>query len=97
MAQTNRQSNSTSFKYKTSITGSTYNVPRRITDENGNPVNNSNYVADKRGTKEAKIAVPLKHVGHFSNILNIPLVNNEVSLGLSWFATCVITSMEKRI
>ena len=28
--------NSKSFKYKTSITGSTYNVPRRITDDDGN-------------------------------------------------------------
>ena len=43
--------NSKSFKYKTSITGSTYNVPRRITDEDGNPANNPNYVANKRGTK----------------------------------------------
>ena len=29
--------------------------------------------------------------------LNIPLVNCEVSLALSWSATCVITSMEKRM
>ena len=27
----------------TSITGSTYNVPRRITGADGNPVNNLNY------------------------------------------------------
>ena len=39
---------SKSFKYETSITGSTYNVPRRITDEGDNPANNPNYVADKR-------------------------------------------------
>ena len=30
--------NSKSFKYKTSITGSTYNVPRRITSADGNPI-----------------------------------------------------------
>ena len=30
--------NSKSFKYKISITGSTYNVPGRITDADGNPV-----------------------------------------------------------
>ena len=57
--------NSKSFKYKTSITRSTYNVPRRITDEDGNPADNPSYVPDKRGTKEFKIAVPLKHVGNF--------------------------------
>ena len=35
--------NSKSFKYKTSITGRTYNVSRRITDDDDNPVNNLNY------------------------------------------------------
>ena len=35
--------NSKSFKFKTSITGSTYNVPRRIADADGDPVNNPNY------------------------------------------------------
>ena len=35
--------NSKSFKYKTSISGSTCNVPRRITGADGNPVNNPNY------------------------------------------------------
>ena len=47
--------NSKSFKYKASITGSTYNVPRRITDKDGNPANNPNYVVDKRGTKKLKL------------------------------------------
>ena len=89
--------NSRSFKYKTSITGSTYNVPRRITGADGNPVNNPDYDQNKRGTKEVEIAVPLKHLGNFWNSLNIPLVNCEVSLALSWSENCVITSMEKRI
>ena len=35
--------NSKSFKYKTNITGSTYSVPRRITDNDGNPADNPNY------------------------------------------------------
>ena len=42
-----------------SITRNNYNVPRRMTDEDGNPANNPNYVADKRGTKE------VKHLGNF--------------------------------
>ena len=57
--------NSKSFKYKTSITGSTYNVSRRITDADGSLVNNFNYYQNKRGTKEVEIAVPLKHVGNY--------------------------------
>ena len=89
--------NSKSFKYMTSITGNTYNVPRRITDDDGNLPNNPNYDQNKRGTKEVKIAVPLKHLGNFWNSLNIPLINCEVSLALSWSETCVITSMEKRL
>ena len=86
-----------SFKHKTNITGSTYNVPWRIIGADGNPVNNPNYDRNKRGTKEVEIAVSLKHLGNFWNSLNIPLVNCEVFLTLSWSATCVITSMKKRI
>ena len=81
--------NSKSFKYKTSITGST--------DDDGNPANNLNYDQNKRGTKEVEIAVPLKHLGNFWNSLNILLVNCELSLVLSWSETCVITSMKKRL
>ena len=47
--------NSKSIKYKTSITGSTYNIPRRKTGADGNPVNNPNYDQNKRGTREAEI------------------------------------------
>ena len=89
--------NSKSFKYKTSTTGSTYNVPRRIIDNPGNPANNSNCDQNKRGTKEVESAVPLKHLGNFRNSLNIALINCKVSLTLSWSANCVITSLEKRL
>ena len=89
--------NSKSFKYKTSIAGSTYNVPRRMTGADGNPVNNPNNDRNKRGRKEVEIAAPLKHLGNFWNSLNIVLINCEVSLALSWSANCVFTSMEKRI
>ena len=51
--------NSEFFKYKTSITGSTYNVDARITNVEGNVVNNPAYDANKSGKKEVKIAVSL--------------------------------------
>ena len=57
--------NSESFKYKTSITGSTYNVNKRITNTEGNQVNNANYDAKKSGKKEVEIAVPLKYLCNF--------------------------------
>ena len=57
--------NSKYFKYKTSITGSTHNIPRRVTGADGNLVNNPNYDRNKRGTREVEIVVPLKHLGNF--------------------------------
>ena len=79
--------NSKFFKYKTSITGSTFNVAAVA----------EGYDANKEGTKEVEIAVPLKHLSNFCKTLDIPLINCEVSLTLSWFANCVITSLEKRL
>ena len=43
--------NSESFKYKTNIRGSTYNVDTRITNAEGNLVNNPAYDANKSGKK----------------------------------------------
>ena len=50
---------SKSLKYKTNITGSTYHVDARITNTEGNVVNNTAYDANKSG-KKVEIAVPLK-------------------------------------
>ena len=44
-----------------------------------------------------EIVVPLKHLSNFWNTLDIPLINCEVSLALSWSENCVITSLEKRL
>ena len=41
--------------------------------------------------------MPLKYLRNFWRTLDIPLINCEVSLALSWSATCVITSLEKRL
>ena len=47
--------NSESFKYKTSITWSTYNVDAEITNEEGNVVDNPAYDANKSGNKEVEL------------------------------------------
>ena len=57
----------------------------------------TNYVANRRGTKEVEIAVSLTHLDNFWNNLNILLINYEVPFSLSWSEICVITSLEKRI
>ena len=55
------------------------------------------YDANKEGRKKVEIAVPLKHFSNFWKMLDIRLINCEVSLTLSWSANCVITSLEKRL
>ena len=89
--------NSESFKYKTNITGSTYNVDARITNAESNVVNNPAYDANKYVKKNAEIADPLKHLSNFWRTLKMWLINCEVSLILTWPRECLITSTEKRV
>ena len=89
--------NSESFKYKTSITGSTCNVTENITNARGNETDNPDYDENKSRKKEVEIAVPLKYLSNFRRTLEIRLINCEVSLILAWSKECVITSMERRL
>ena len=75
--------NSNTFKYKNKITG---NTDARV---QGNDVN-------KNGKQEIELAIPLKYLGNFWRVLNIPLISCEVSLELKWNKNCVITSLEER-
>ena len=76
-------SNSESFKYKTSITGNTYNIGA---GEEG-------YDANKVGKNETEVVIPLKHLSNFWRSLNIPLINCEVELILTWSKNCVLADM----
>ena len=67
--------NSESFKYKTSITRNTYNVDDRITDADGNEVDNPICDAKKIGMNETEIDIPLKYLSNFWTSLDIPLIN----------------------
>ena len=51
-------SNSETFKYKTSITGNTYNV------DDGE----AGYDADKVGKNKTEVVVPLKHLSNFGEL-----------------------------
>ena len=86
-----------SFKYKTSVTGSTYNVDEKITNAEGSEIDNPAYDANKSAKKEVEIAVPLKYLSNFWRTSDMPLINCEVSLILTWSRKCGITSMEKRV
>ena len=39
---------------------------------------------------DVKIVIPLKHLSNFRKNLNIPLINCEVELILTWFENCVL-------
>ena len=42
--------------------------------------------------KEAEIVVPLKHLSNFWKTLDMPLMNCEINLILTWSKNCVLTS-----
>ena len=76
--------NSESFKYKTKVTGSTYNTDEKITIAEGNEIDNPAYDANKSGKKEVEIAVPLKYLSNFWRTLDMSLIKCEVSLISTW-------------
>ena len=55
------------------------------------------YDANKESTKEGEIVVPLKYLSNFWKTVDMPLINCQVSLALTWPEDCVITSLEKRL
>ena len=44
------------------------------------------------GTKDVEIMVPLKYLSNFWRTLEMPLINCEISLILTWSLTCVLVS-----
>ena len=78
--------NSNTFKYKNKIIGNAYNVDAGA----------AGYDANKNGTQEVEIAIPLKYLGNFWRALIIPLISCEVSLELKWDKNCIISSLQKR-
>ena len=86
-------SNSESFKYKTSITGNTYNVDEKITDDDGNEVDNPKYDAKKFGKNETEVVIQVRHLINFWRSLNIPLINCKVELISTWSKNCVLADV----
>ena len=88
--------NSESFKYKTSITGNTYNVDVTIIGDGGNLIPNPDYNANKVGKNETEIVIPLKHLSNFWRSLDILLINCEVELIKTWSKNCALADMTAR-
>ena len=56
-----------------------FNFKIKITSQTGND-----------GTKDVEIIVPLKYLSNFWRTLEMPLINCEVNLILTWSSTCVL-------
>ena len=50
----------------------------------------------KNTEKETEVVVPLKNFSNFSRRLDIPLINSEIILVLTWSKNCVLTSKATR-
>ena len=58
-----------------------FNFKAKITGQTGNG-----------GTKDVEIMVPLKYLSNFLRTLEMPLINCEVNLILTWSSTCVLAA-----
>ena len=58
-----------------------FNFKAKITSQTGN-----------NGTKDVEIMIPLKYLRNFWRTLEMPLINCEINLILTWSPTCVIVS-----
>ena len=82
----NSSSNSESFKYKTSVSGNTYNLG----------AGDDGYDANKVDKNEGEMVAPLKHLSNFLRTLDIPLINREIELILTWPKSYVLADMTVR-
>ena len=80
-------SNSESFKQKTRITGNTYSAGD----------GEAGYDADKVSKNLTEVLIPLKHLSNFWRALNMPLINCEVELILTWSKNCVLPILQQQI
>ena len=79
-------SDSEPFKYKTSITGNTYNAG----------AGEAGYDANEVGKNETEVVITLKYLSNFWKSLNIPLINCEIELISTWSKSCDLADMTRR-
>ena len=61
-----------------------FNFKAKITGQTGN-----------NGRKDVEIMVPLKYLSNFCRTLEMPLINCEINLILTWSSTCVLAAVGK--
>ena len=76
-----RNNNNEITEFTGGNTTDSFNFKAKITGQTGNG-----------GTNDVEIIVPLKYLSNFWRTLEMPLINCEVNLILTWSSTCVIVS-----
>ena len=74
-----RDANNVIEEFTGGNTTDSFNFKAKITGQTGN-----------NGTKDVEIIVPLKYLSNFWRTLEMPLINCEVNLILTWSSTCVL-------
>ena len=90
-------------KYYQKTTGSLWNYYRDVLTDPITDSGSFKYKASIIGgtpnngnTKGIAFPVPLKYLGNFWKLINILLVNTEISFALTWSKSCVLTDMATR-
>ena len=74
-----RDNNNEIVIFRVKNTTDSFNFKAKITGQTGDD-----------GTKDVEIMVPLKYLSNFWRTLEMPLINCEVNLILTWSSTCVL-------
>ena len=76
-----------SFNYKTKVVGNT----------EGGPGNEGNTNRPPAPTLNVEVTIPLKYFSNFWRSLDLPLINCEIELDLSWTKDCVLIKQNNNI
>ena len=76
-----RDNNNEITEFTAGNTTDSFNFKAKITGQTGDD-----------GTKDVEIIVPLKYLSNFWRTLEMPLINCEVNVILTWSSTCVLIS-----
>ena len=74
-----RDNNNLIAEFTAGNTTDSFNFKAKITGQTGS-----------NGTKDVEIMVPLKYLSNFWRTLEMPLINCEINLILTWSSTCVL-------
>ena len=87
-----------SFEYSKNYRKTTGSLRNYYRDEPSNPLssNSESLPENNDSLTNVKLVIPLKYLSNFWRSLNIPLINCEVELILTWSKNCVLVDMTRR-